>query len=185
MPDTTAPAPATGLDLDALGRDIAAVSLLRGDFVLSSGARSSYYLDKYLFETQPDILRRIAAAFVPLVPPDTDRIAGTELGAVALATALSLATDLPFVIARKAGKGYSTEKLVEGELGAGERIVLVEDVITSGAQAIRAAERLRDAGGVVTRILGVIDREEGGEAAVRAAGSELVSLFTKTSLGVA
>jgi orotate phosphoribosyltransferase len=182
MPDASATDPA--VDLEALGRDIAAVSLLRGDFVLSSGARSSYYLDKYLFETRPDILRRIAAAFVPHVPADTDRIAGTELGAVALATALSLATDLPFVIARKAGKGYSTEKLVEGELLAGERLVLVEDVITSGAQALRAAERLRDAGGTVTRILGVIDREEGGQAAVDAAGLTLISLFTRTSLGL-
>ena len=185
MPDPNAPAASEPeLDLETLGQDIAAVSLLRGDFVLSSGARSSYYLDKYLFETRPDILRRIARAFVPHVPADTDRIAGTELGAVALATALSLATDLPFVIARKAGKGYSTEKLVEGELLAGERVVLVEDVITSGAQAIRAAERLREAGASVTRILGVIDREEGGAAAVRAAGYQLVSLFTRTSLAL-
>ena len=173
---------ATAVDLEGLGRDIKAVSLLHGDFVLSSGARSSYYLDKYLFETQPDILRRIAMAFVPHIPEGTELIAGTELGAVALATALSLETGLPFVIARKAGKGYSTEKLVEGTLTPGQRIVLVEDVITTGAQAIRAAERLQEAGGTVVRILGVIDREEGGDAAMRAADLDLVSLFTRTSL---
>jgi len=182
MPD---PSTAVVQELVVLGRDIAAVSLLRGDFVLSSGARSSYYMDKYLFETRPDILRRIATAFVPHVSAGTDLIAGTELGAIALATALSLATDLPFVIARKTGKGYSTEKLVEGTLEPGQRIVLVEDVITSGAQAIRAAERLTEAGGVVTRILGVIDREEGGRTAIESTGLSFVTLFTRTSLGLA
>jgi orotate phosphoribosyltransferase len=170
------------IDLERLGRDITAVSLLHGDFVLSSGARSSYYLDKYLFETRADILRRIAKAFAPHIPDGTDLVAGTELGAVALAAALSLETGLDFVIARKAGKGYSTDKLVEGTLRPGQRIVLVEDVITTGAQAIRAAQRLQEAGGTVVRILGVIDREEGGEAAMRAAGLDLVSLFTRTSL---
>jgi orotate phosphoribosyltransferase len=171
-------------DLAALGRDVMDASLLHGDFVLSSGARSAYYLDKYLFETQPGILRRLGRALAAHVPADTQRIAGTELGAVALAAAVSLETDLPFVIARKASKEYSTAKLVEGLLEAGDRVVVVEDVITSGAQAIRAAERIREAGGVVTMIVAVIDREEGGAAAMAEAGIPYVALFTRTGLGL-
>src|SRR5262249_1190733 len=123
--------------LAELGRDIVAAAYLRGDFVLSSGAHSNYYLDKYLFETKPGILRRVAAFLAELVPPGTDRIAGPELGAVALATALSLEVGLPFVISRRAAKDYSTSKLIEGELYPGERVIVVEDVITTGTQAIK------------------------------------------------
>jgi orotate phosphoribosyltransferase len=170
------------VDLETLGRDVVAISLLRGDFVLSSGATSSYYLDKYRFETMPDILRRISKAFVPHLPPNVDRIAGTELGAVALAAALSLETDIPFVIARKASKEYSTANLVEGALREGERVVLVEDVITTGAQAIKAAERIREAGGLVTAVLAVIDREEGGASAMAAADLPMTALYTRSSL---
>jgi len=108
--------------LEELARDVVGAAYLRGDFVLSSGARSNYYFDKYLFETKPGILRRIASFLADLVPPQTDRIAGTELGAVALATALSLETGLPFVIARKGTKAYSTARLVEGELYPDERV---------------------------------------------------------------
>jgi orotate phosphoribosyltransferase len=169
---------------DRLGRDLVATALLRGDFVLSSGARSDYYLDKYRFETRPDVLRRIARGLAGLLPAGTDRIAGPELGAVALAAAVALETGLPFVIVRKAAKAYSTERLIEGELAVGDRVVLIEDVVTSGAQAIAAAERLVEAGAVVDRILAVVDREEGGAAAMAGAGFELVPLFTRSQLGI-
>lgn len=178
------PVVADPVDLEVLGRDVVAASLLRGDFLLSSGARSSYYLDKYLFETQPSILRRVGRALAAHVPRGTQRIAGTELGAVALAAAVSLETDLPFVIARKTSKAYSTERLVEGGLQPGDRVVVIEDVITSGAQAIRAAERIREAGGVPIAILAVIDREEGGAEAMAAARLPYVSLFTRSGLGL-
>jgi orotate phosphoribosyltransferase len=151
---------------------------------LSSGARSDYYLDKYRFETRPDLLRRIAAALAGLLPAGIDRIAGPELGAVALAAAVSLETGRPFVIVRKAAKGYSTERLVEGELAPGDRIALLEDVLTTGAQAIRAADRLREAGAEVVAILGVVDRQEGAAEACAAAGIELRSVFTRTALGI-
>ena len=167
-----------------LGRDLVAAAYLEGDFVLSSGQRSRYYFDKYLFETKPDILRRLAAELAALVPPGTDRICGTELGAVALAAALSLETSLPFVIARKGAKEYSTERLIEGILTPGDRVIVVEDIITSGTQAIRAAERVVAAGGEVLGILAVVDREEGGPAAIAAAGFSLTTLFDRTSLGV-
>ena len=102
-----------------LGRDLLSAAYLRGSFVLRSGRTSNYYFDKYLFETKPSILRRLAAFMAELVPPGTDRIAGPELGAVALATALSLEMGLPFVIVKKDQKSYATGNIVEGELFAG------------------------------------------------------------------
>ena len=170
--------------LAELARDVVGAAYLRGDFVLSSGARSNYYFDKYLFETKPGILRRLASFLAELVPPQTDRIAGTELGAVALATALSLESGLPFVIARKGTKAYSTAKLVEGEVYPGDRVVVVEDVISTGAQAIRAADRLVEVGAQVVGILAVIDREQGGPEAISAAGYTLTTLFTRSQLGL-
>jgi orotate phosphoribosyltransferase len=170
--------------LAELARDVVGAAYLRGDFVLSSGARSSYYFDKYLFETKPGILRRLASFMAEMVPPQTDRIAGTELGAVALATALSLETGLPFVIARKGTKGYSTEQLVEGEIYPGDRVVVVEDVISTGAQWIRAADRLVEVGAHVLGILAVIDREQGGPEAISAAGYTLTTLFRRGQLGL-
>jgi orotate phosphoribosyltransferase len=172
-------------DRVALGRAIVEAAYLEGDFVLSSGARSRYYLDKYLFETRPAILRPLARELATLVPAGTDRIVGTELGAVALATALSLETDLPFVIARKGVKEYSTARTIEGELRPGDRVVVVEDVITTGAQAIRAARAVADAGATVLRIIGVVDRGDEGTRNAADAGFELVALFTREDLGIA
>jgi len=170
--------------LERLGRDVLDASLLRGDFVLSSGRRSNYYLDKYLFETQPGILRRLAGALAERMPAGVDRIVGTELGAVALAAALSLATELPFVIARKGSKEYSTAKTVEGAFNPGDHVVVVEDVVTTGAQGIMAARQLAAAGAVVLAILAVIDREEGGRDAIEEAGFEFRPLFTRSGLGI-
>lgn len=170
--------------LAALGRHLVSAAYLEGDFVLSSGARSRYYFDKYLFETKPDILHPLASFLAELVPPDVDRLAGTELGAVALATALSLETGLPFVIARKGVKGYSTSKSVEGELHPGERVLVVEDVISTGAQAIRAARQLTELGARVAGILAVVDREQGGAEAIAEAGFTLTALFTRSGLDV-
>lgn len=173
-----------GADRDALARAIVDSAYLEGDFILSSGAHSAYYLDKYLFETRPEILRPLAAALASLMPADVDRIVGTELGAVALATALSLETGLPFVIARKGAKEYSTAKSIEGLLERGDRTVVVEDVITSGAQAIKAAGLVTDAGASVAAIIAVVDRDEGGAGNIEAAGFSLRSLFTRADLGL-
>jgi len=169
--------------LRELGRDIMSAAYLRGDFVLSSGARSSYYFDKYLFETRPSILRRVATALADMISPDTDRIAGPELGGVALATALSLETGLPFVIVKKEVKAYGTARLVEGELHPGDRITVVEDVITTGAQAIHAARQVVNAGGKVLAVIGVIDREQGGAEQIATAGFHFDALFRRADLG--
>ena len=167
-----------------LATDIAGAAYLRGDFVLSSGLRSDYYFDKYLFETKPSILRRVSEMLVDLVPAEVDRIAGPELGAVALATGLSLATGLPFVIVRKAGKDYGTSRLVEGELFEGDRVLLVEDVVSTGAQAISAAHQVAQAGAQVAGIIGVIDREQGGAKNIAAEGYHYQSLLTRSDLGL-
>lgn len=160
-------------------------ALLEGEFTLRSGRKSRYYLDKYLFETQPDLLRALARRFARFVTEGIDRIAGAELGAVALAAAASLETGKPFVIVRNSRKaGYGTGKLIEGRLERGDRVLLVEDVVTSGGQAIDAARALSDAGATVERIVAVIDRQEGGRAAIEQAGFAFDALFTAADLGV-
>ncbi len=165
-----------------LAQDILNGAYLRGDFVLSSGARSTYYFDKYLFETRPTILRRLASLMAELVPAGVDRLAGPELGAVPLVTALSLETGLPFVIVRQAAKGYGTGRLVEGELHQGERLLIVEDVINSAAEALKAAATVVQAGAVPVGVLAVIDREQGGAENVAAAGYRLTALFRRGDL---
>lgn len=176
--------PSRSRRLQELARDIAGAAYLQGDFVLSSGIRSNYYFDKYLFETKPSILRRVSALLVDMVDPDVDRIAGPELGAVALATGLSLESGLPFVIVRKAGKEYGTNRLVEGELYPGEKVLILEDVISTGAQAISAAVNIRRTGAKVSGILAVIDREQGGAENIAAEGYRFDALFRRRDLDV-
>lgn len=167
-----------------LARDLVAAAYLRGDFVLSSGARSSYYFDKYLFETRPGILRRLAEFLAEEIPAETERIAGPELGAVALATAVSLETGLPFVIVKKDAKGYGTGRLVEGELYRGDKVAVLEDVVSTAAQAVRAARQLGRVGAHVSAIVSVIDRDQGGGENIAAAGYHYRPLFTKAELGL-
>ena len=163
---------------------IAEVSLLRGEFTLRSGRKSNYYLDKYLFETQPDVLEALGKLFAEKVTSDVDRIAGAELGAVALAAATSIACGKPFVIIRNQKKDYGTSKAVEGVLNAGETITIVEDVLTTGGQVLEAAQTLQEAGAKVDRIIAVIDRMEGARENIEAAGFVLESLFTTKDLGI-
>jgi orotate phosphoribosyltransferase len=160
--------PAT--DLAALARDMKAVALLEGDFVLRSGRRSRYYFDKYLFECEPGILRRLGAELARLVPAGTQRLACPELGAVLLGGAVSMETGLPMCIVRKEAKDYGTSKGIEGRLEAGEKVCLVEDVLTTGGAALAAAEKVRAAGGEIIGLVGVLDREEGAAESLAKAG---------------
>ena len=170
---------------EELARELKQTALLEGEFTLRSGRKSRYYLDKYLFETQPALLRELAVRFAEFVSDRIDRIAGAELGAVALAAATSLNTGKPFVIVRNSKKAdYGTGKLIEGRLDEGERVLLVEDVATSGGQAIEAARTLTKAGAVVDRIVAVIDRLEGARENVEKAGIAFSSLLTTDDLGV-
>jgi len=150
---------------EELGQALREAAYLEGDFVLRSGRRSKYYLDKYLFETRPELLRPLGEAIAAAVQehePDADRLAGPELGAVALAAAASLESGLPFVIVRKEAKGYGTSNRLEGAHAEGECVCLVEDVVTSGGAAIDAIAALREAGMRVSNAVCVLDREEGG-----------------------
>jgi orotate phosphoribosyltransferase len=159
--------------------------VLRGSFLLRSGARSSYYIDKYLFTTQPGLLERIAAELSGRLPGGVQRLAGPVLGAVPLVTALSLATRLPMVIVRTdKPKDYGTSKQIEGTLVAGERVMLVEDVVTTGGAALAAVDVLREQGAEVLGALVVVDREEGGAEAFAAAGVPYQALFTRSALGL-
>jgi len=170
---------------EALGRDIVAAAVLRGSFRLRSGAQSSYYIDKYLFTTRPDLLRRIAAELAVRLPGGVQRVAGPVLGAIPLVTALSLATELPMLIVRvEQPKEYGTSKQIEGVFFAGEKVVVIEDVVTTGGAARGTVETLRQAGLEVLAALGVVDREQGGAAAFAGAGVPYQALFTKTELGL-
>jgi orotate phosphoribosyltransferase len=172
--------------VDDLGRRLKAAALLEGDFVLRSGKRSRFYLDKYLFETRPDLLRDIAAGLAARLPAHEpiDLLAGPELGAVALVAALALASDKPFVIVRKGEKEHGTKKLLEGRAEPGRRVLVVEDVVTSGGAALSAVKVLCESGLEVAGVLCVVDREQGGREAFAAAGVVLDSLFTFSQLGI-
>ena len=164
----------------ALARRLRDHALLEGDFVLRSGRRSSYYLDKYRFETEPALLRELGeeiAALVGTHAPDTERLAGPELGAVALAASASLASGLPFLIVRKEAKEYGTEQRLEGAFAPGERVCLVEDVVTTGGAAVAAVHALRAAGLECRSAVCVVDREEGGADALAREAVRLYPLF--------
>jgi len=146
-----------------LATRIKSAALLEGDFVLSSGERSKFYVDKYLFSTEPYLLRDVADALAEQMPGGVDRLAGVELGAVPLVVATALATGLPYVIVRKSAKdhGSSAGRSTEGNLVVGEKVVLIEDVVTTGTQAVRAAMTLQDEEGVeVVMIVAVLDRRQ-------------------------
>jgi orotate phosphoribosyltransferase len=178
------------VDKEALGKALLQTAYLEGDFVLRSGRRSKYYLDKYLFETEPRVLRGIVQGLAGLVRERLaagavyDRLAAPELGGVVLGAGLSLELGLPLLLVRKAAKEYGTVKRIEGKFEPGERVAVIEDIVTSGGAAIQAAEALREAGLLVQDLYCVVDREEGGREGAEQAGLTLQPLFTSSSLGI-
>jgi len=164
---------------------IYAASHLTGQFTLRSGATSTEYFDKYRFESDPALLASIAAALVALIPAGVDALAGLELGGVPLAVALSAVSGLPAFFVRKEAKTYGTCQLAEGGDLTGRRLLVVEDVVTSGGQVVTSCGDLRDRGAVVEHAVCVIDREAGGPAALGAIGVELRPLFTMGELAAA
>lgn len=169
---------------EQLAKRIAEVALLRGEFTLRSGRKSNYYLDKYRFETQPDVLLALGKLFAEHVTARTDRIAGAELGAVPLAAAAGMASGKPIVFIRNQKKDYGTAKQLEGVINSDESILIVEDILTTGGQVLEAAKTIRDAGCVVEKIVGVIDRLEGARENIEGAGYKLETLFTTKDLGI-
>jgi len=165
-----------------LAAKIYAASHLTGSFVLRSGRVADEYFDKYRFESDPVLLREIAHHLVDLVPPDTEGLAGLELGGVPIATALSAEMGLPAYFVRKQAKPYGTEKMCEGGNIEGKRLLIVEDVVTTGGQIVLSAQDLRQEGALVNTALCVIDREAGGAGVLKAEGIELRPLFTLSEL---
>jgi orotate phosphoribosyltransferase len=165
-----------------LARRIYTTSHLRGRFLLRSGVVSEEYFDKYLFESDPVLLRNIAEALCDKIPAGVEALAGLEMGGIPIATMLSQLTGIPALFVRKKAKEYGTCKLAEGRNVEGARIVIVEDVITSGGQIIASARDLRALGADIQCVLGVIDREAGGVEKLRTEGLELRALFTMSEL---
>jgi orotate phosphoribosyltransferase len=168
-----------------LAGSIRELALLEGDFVLRSGARSHYYLDKYRFSTRPELLRALGVALAAVVAehePDAVRLAAPELGAVPLAAAASLEADLPFVIVRGKAKEYGTQNRIEGAFARGERVCLIEDVVTAGGAALEAVEALREAGLIVSTVVCVVDREQGGADALARAAVRLRPLLLASQI---
>jgi orotate phosphoribosyltransferase len=155
---------------------------LTGEFTLRSGVVSNEYFDKYLFESDPVLLREICEQLVPLVPGDTEALAGLELGGVPIATVLSQLTGIPVYFVRKEAKTYGTCRLAEGGDIEGTRITVIEDVVTSGGQVIISCGDLRERGALVEHAVCVIDRESGGPAGLTDIGVTLHPLFTMTEL---
>jgi len=178
------------VDRESLGRLLLEAAYLEGDFVLRSGKRSKYYLDKYLFETEPQVLRGIVREMAGMIRDRLakgagyDRLAAPELGGVVLGAGLSLELGLPLLLVRKVAKDYGTGRRIEGRFAQGERVAVIEDIVTSGGAAIQAVEALREAGMVVEDLFCVVDREEGGQEASTRSGLILHPLFTSSGLGI-
>ncbi len=165
-------------------RRIKETAYLEGDFTLRSGKKSKYYLDKYLFETRPDILKALGAEFAEYVTDDVTLIAGAELGGVALAAVTAMETGKNWIIIRNSKKGYGTGKMIEGVLKANDVVLLVEDIATTGGQVLEAAKVITDAGAKVSNIVCVIDRKQGAGENITAAGYKFESILTKDDLGI-
>lgn len=163
--------------VDAL---LAADAVRFGEFKLAHGGTSNYYVDKYRFETDPDCLSNVARAFAERV--DDAKLAGVALGAVPLVAVTSVESGNPYVIVRKSKKEYGTGNRIEGHLEAGELVVVLEDVATTGTSALEAVEALRASGATVERVLVVVDREEGARERLAEAGVELEALLTAPEL---
>lgn len=151
-----------------------------GTFELSHGGTSDYYVDKYLFETEPRCLDLIASGFAERIGEATP--AGVALGAVPLVAATGMKAERSYVIVRKAAKEYGTGNRIEGRLAEGEETVVIEDIATTGQSALDAVEALRDAGADVNRVLVVVDREEGATERLAEADVELQALVTASEL---
>ena len=170
------------MTLPELAERIRAVAYLEGDFTLRSGKKSTFYIDKYLFETRPDILAEVGRRLAERRSARTTLIAGAELGGVALAAAAAMACGLPFAIIRNAKKEYGTTKMYEGKLSPGDVVLLVEDIATTGGQVLEAANVIRAQGAAVEKIVAVVDRGQGAADNIRAAGLEFEAILNSANL---
>ena len=146
------------MDKKELAAEIYRKSRLTGDFLLRSGQRSNEYFDKYLFESDPQLLMEIVRQMKPLIPEETAIIAGLEMGGIPLVTALSLETGIESAFVRKKAKEYGTCKIAEGSDIQNKNVCIIEDVVTTGGQIIESVKELRNRGAVIDTVLCVILR---------------------------
>ena len=172
-------------DNTPLAKRIYDTAHITGEFTLRSGVKSNEYFDKYLFEADPDLLKHIASAMMKLVPPGIDALAGLEMGGIPIATMLSQLTGLPVLFVRKEAKEYGTCKIAEGGQVRGRKLLIVEDVVTSGGAIEDAAKALREEGAILGDVVCVIDRESTGQANLKKIDLTLKPLFTMTELKTA
>lgn len=152
-----------------------------GKFKLTSGKESSYYIDIKSAALQPKILSKIAEELAKKICGE-EKIACIELGAVPIATAVALRTEIPFVILRKEPREHGTGRQIEGELKENESVVVIEDVATTGNSILKVVKAVRERGATVKRAIVVVDREEGAENLLKQNNVELVSLLRVSEL---
>lgn len=167
-----------------VAKRIGETAILRGEFTLRSGRTSTWYIDKYLFTTQPDILLALGQMFSEKIPQSTTLLAGAELGGIPLVTTASMATGLPCVFIRNQKKDYGTSKQLEGTIQSTDHVVIIEDVATTGGQVLEAAKTIEELGAHVVAIIAVIDRDEGAKENIETAGYIFDSLFNTKDLDI-
>jgi orotate phosphoribosyltransferase len=165
-----------------LARQVRDKCRLTGEFQLRSGRTASEYFDKYQFEADPVLLDALAEQLAILIPEGTEVLAGLEMGGIAVVVALARHAGLPCAFVRKQAKGYGTRRLAEGTEVAGRRVLIVEDVVTSGGQIAISTKELRQLGAHVDHAVCVIDRQEGGAQALAADNITLRALLTRADL---
>ncbi|MBN1301112.1 MAG: orotate phosphoribosyltransferase [Melioribacteraceae bacterium] len=167
---------------EELGKKIFAASHITGEFLLRSGQISNEYFDKYLFESDPQLLNEITVQLINLLPSDTEIIAGLEMGGIPIATMLSSKSGHPAIYVRKKAKEYGTRKLAEGNQFAGKKVTVIEDVVTTGGQIITSVNELRELGAVIDKVMCVIVRDPKAYQNLSSAGLTLLPLFTMDEL---
>jgi orotate phosphoribosyltransferase len=179
-------------DREALDRLLLERSVRRGDFVLASGQRSSYYIDCRLTTMSAPgmvLIGRLGLAAIHAAGWTPEAVGGLTMGAdpvsYAIAAASAAGTPIDAFSVRKEAKQHGTGQQIEGNFRPGARVVVVEDVITSGGSALKAIEAVTAAGGTVLGVLAVVDREQGGRQRLEAAGHSVVALTTSSALGLA
>ena len=172
------------MNRDSLAKKIADTAVLHGEFTLRSGRKSTWYIDKYLFTTKPEILTSLGEMFSERIPETATLLAGAELGGIPLVTTAAMASNLPCIFIRNQKKEYGTSRQLEGVLTSDDRVVIVEDVATTGGQVLEAAATIQEIGATVVAIIAVIDRCEGAKENIESAGYKFESLFTTKDLGI-
>lgn len=168
--------------MESLKKEIYKKAYITGEFMLRSGQISNEYFDKYQFESDPTTLNQIADAIVKILPNDFDLLGALEMGGIPIATLISHKTKIPMVMIRKQAKKYGTAKLAEGPDIKGKKILLIEDVVTSGGQIIESTKELRELGAITDKAICVIDRESSGKENLQNHGIVLTPLFTMSEL---